>query len=384
MSNFMTEKQILLRIVARQFTEEEVRPRVLEAYGENSHKFFKELGKRCGDLGFMNLVIPEQLGGLGQPHSSFLIVQEEIAKESPALTMHLQIQTVAPLFMLAVPAAAEKWFSKVIRGDAIFAAGFTDPAGIANYGEWPDLAVLDGDEYVLNGSRNFSSTGMYYDVLLSIGMVKGDMYCFVTENGHPGIMATPAKKMGLGESFGVMSYKNVRVSKKFAADISASMVKNRVKVELDQYSVSNPLNCSAMALGCMEGVLSKTINYLKQRTNKGKPLASKTAIQDKLARMQTKVEACRALLYNTVELAEIGKYDKKLLHMCKCFIPDTAVEIARECITLYGGLGYCESTGIEHYLRDAMGLTIAENTSDMHYASIAYYMGLPGAETATI
>jgi alkylation response protein AidB-like acyl-CoA dehydrogenase len=383
MSNFLTEEQTLLRNVARQFAEEEVRPHVLEAYGKDCNKFFRELGKRCGDLGFNNMLIPKEFGGLGLPTSSFMIILEEIAKESPALTLHLQIQAQVPLYILGLPAASKKWLPKLMAGDAVMAAGFAEPSGIANYGEWPEFAVLDGDEYVLNGSRNFCFTGMYHDVMMSLGLVNGDSYCFFTEAGQPGLTVSLEKKLGLGANWAVVHYKNVRVPKKYAIDFSSMMIKNHKKVETDSYS-SLWLQVPAMSLGCAEGVLTKTIDYLKQRTNKGKPLASKSVIQDKLARMQTKIEACRALLYDTVRLEEDGRNDTKLGHMCKSFIPDTAVEIARECITLHGGLGYCEGTGIEHYMRDAIGLTIADNTSDMHYASVAYYMGLPGAERGTM
>lgn len=382
MSYFITEEQELIRNVARQFTEEEVKPRVSELYGPNSHIFMREMGKRMADLGFFNLILPESMGGLGDSMTTMLLVEEELSKECPALGLHVMLQGVCLTNFLPTPVAAEKWVPRILSGEYVVAYSMADPKGLANFSEWDDLAVLDGDEYVLNGSgRNFSTGGTFADVLLFWGMYKGDLMSFIVEVGAPGLTIHEEPKMGLGTSFGNYTLNNVRVTK----DYAGMTVENKQEKENEGADTLSVLHISSMELGAAEGVLAKTIEFLKARTIAGQVAASRQDLQVKLVKMQTKIELLRALIYDASRLRDEGRGSENpaLPHMCKAFADEVCVETARRCMQLHGGLGYCAETGIERYMRDAMGLSIGECTADMHRSTIAYFMGLPGARMGT-
>jgi len=119
--------------------------------------------------------------------------------------------------------------------------------------------------------------------------------------------------------------------------------------------------------------------YARERTNAGKPILELGAIQVKFAKMKADIEAVRSILYNAARLFDEGRQDKMLEHMVKPLATEMAVDVARNCMQTFGGSGYCVDTGIERYVRDAMGLTIGECTSDMHWSTVSKLMDMPGA-----
>ena len=131
------------------------------------------------------------------------------------------------------------------------------------------------------------------------------------------------------------------------------------------------LHMSAVALGTMEGAYEKTREYLNVRTNKMRPIIEMQVAAHKLARIKTKIEVCRSFINDVSTLIEANRPDNTLIRMVKAFVTETAVDCTRECVQLYGGLGYCEDTGIAHYMRDAMGTTVGDLTSDIQYDLIA-------------
>lgn len=379
MSYFLTEDQELIRQVARQFTEEELKPRVNEIYGPHSHEFIREMGKRMSELGFLNVVAPEQVGGLGAPLTTLLILLEEISKESAGIGLHLMLNSTYPLILFQTPVMMQKWFGKIMSGDAVICGAMGDPAGLTNYTDWNDFAVQDGDYYILNGSRNFCTGGPYSELVFVYGLCKGTMTGFAVETGTPGYVINEEKKMGLGTTFGHLSFKNVRVHKDQAASMPMIFSDGKVQ-ENPADGIISILNVCSIGLGLMEGVLAKTTEYLKQRITQGKPTASRGEVQHQLAKMEAQVECLRALIYDSARLVEEGKPNVRLQHMCKAIMSRDVVDVACQCQALHAGLGYCTDTGIERYVRDACGLAIGECTENMHWATIAHNLGLPDAK----
>lgn len=382
MSYFLTEEQEAIRDVARRFTEKEVRPRALEIYGPGGHAFIREMGRKMADLGFFRLRIPEAGGGMGASKTTLLVVLEEISKESPGLAIHAMLNGTLPNLLFAMPATGDKWFERIMSGEASIAGSGTDPRGMANFAEWSDLAVRDGDDFVLNGSKSYCSGAPYADLILVVGLYEGTMWAFPIEAGQPGFTVAEDRKMGLGTTFGALTMSDVRVQASECVEMS-SWVKNRKMVEPTGQSTGNVLEISSMALGIGEGVFDKTIDYARDRTNAGRPILTLGAIQVKLVKMKARIEAVRNMLYNAARLVDEGRDDKMLDHMVKPIATEMAVDVARDCMQIFGGSGYCFDTGIERYLRDAMGLTIGEGTSDMHWSTIATLMRMPGATTGT-
>jgi alkylation response protein AidB-like acyl-CoA dehydrogenase len=378
MSYFLTEEQEAIRDVARRFTENEVRPRALELYGPKGHEFIRHMGKRMGDLGFFRLAMPESEGGMAVPHTTVLLVYEELAKESAALAIHVLLNGGIAKVLLGLPAAKEKWFEKVMSGDASMSASGTDPRGAANYTEWSDLAAKDGDHFILNGSKNYCSGAPYADLIVVFGLYEGTMWAFPIERGTRGFTVAEDRNMGLGTAFGALTLSDVRLPVSQCLEVP-DWVKDRKLVGPTGKSAYSGLDISAMSLGMAEGVFEKTLEYARDRTNAGRPILSLGAIQVKFAKMKAQIEAVRNMLYNAVRLLDEGRIDKMLNHMVKPLATEMAVDVARDCMQVFGGSGYCFATGIERYLRDAMGLTIGEGTSDMHWATVASLMDMPGA-----
>ncbi len=312
------------------------------------------------------------------PKTTLLLVYEELAKESPALAIHLLLNGSFSQVLLAMPAAREKWFEKVMSGEAVMSASGTDPRGAANYTEWSDLATKDADHFVLNGSKSYCSGAPYADLIMVFGLYQGTMWAFPLEPGLPGFTVREDKKMGMGTAFGALTLSEVRVPVSQCLEIP-DWVKDRKLVGLTGKSTYNVLDISSMSLGIAEGVFEKTLAYARDRTNAGSPILALGAIQVKFAKMKAQIEAVRNMLYNAARLVDEGRLDAMLNHMVKPLATEMAVDVARDCMQIYGGSGYCFDTGIERYLRDAMGLTIGEGTSDMHWSTVSALMEMPGA-----
>lgn len=378
MSYFLTEEQEAIRDVARRFTEKEVKPRALEIYGPEGHEFILEMGRKMADLGFYRLPIPESAGGMSADKTTLLLVYEELSKESPALAIQAMQNGALPNLLLAMPQAREKWFEKLMAGEASISGSGTDPRGMANFGEWSDLAVRDGDDFVLNGSKNYCSGAPFADIIIVVGLYQGTMWAFPLDVGQPGFIVREDRKMGLGTTFGSLTMSDVRVPVSECLEM-ADWVKDQKMVHVSGQSNVNLLEISSMSLGIAEGAFAKTYEYLLDRTNAGIPILSLGAIQVKFAKMKAQIEAARNMLYNAAKLIDEGRQDKMLDHMVKPFVTEMAVDVARDCMQMFGGSGYCVETGIERYLRDAMGLTIGEGSSDMHWSTVSALMGMPGA-----
>lgn len=378
MSYFLTDEQEAIRDMARRFTENEVRPRALEAYGQGSHDFIRDMGRKMGELGFFRLAMPESEGGLAAPKTTVLLIYEELARESPVLALHVLLNGSFSQVLLNLPAAKAKWFEKVMSGDACLSASGTDPSGGANFSEWRDLATIEGDNFVLNGAKSYCTGAPYADLVIVFGLYQGTMWTFPVEREAPGLTVREDRQMGLGRSFGGLTLSNVRVPVSHCLDTS-DWVRNRQLAGPTGYSVYSVLDISAMALGIAEGVFEKTLAYAAERTNAGKPILALGAIQVKFAKMKAQIESVRSMLYNATRLLDDGRMDMMLNHMVKPLATEMAVDVARDCMQIYGGSGYCIETGIERYLRDAMGLTIGEGTSDMHWSTVSALMEMPGA-----
>lgn len=378
MSYFLTEEQEAIRDVVRRFTHKEVRPRALELYGTGGHEFIKEMGRKMADLGFFRIATPESEGGLGAPKTTLLLVYEELSKESPALAIHLLLNGVFSAVLLAMPAARGKWFEKVMAGEAVMSASGTDPRGSANYSAWSDMAAREGEDFVLNGAKSYCSGAPYADLIIVFGLYQGTMWAFPIEPGQPGFTVTEDRKMGMGTTFGALTLSDVRVPISHCMEL-ANWVKDYTLASPSGQSSDTVLDISAMALGLAEGVFEKALNYARDRTNAGNPILSLGAIQVKFAKMKARIEAIRNMLFNAARLIEEGRENRMLHHMVKPLATEMAVDIARDCLQIFGGSGYCFDTGIERYLRDAMGLVIGEGSNDQHWSTVSALMDMPGA-----
>lgn len=376
MSRILTPEQIELREKVRRFAQDTVEPRRLEAF-ENP-PFLMEMNRLMGQAGILRTVAPKSVGGAEMGAMGGVLVIEELARECPAIAIGAMNQMLFPLNMLSNEAATKRWFDGAVSGEINVSSASSDPVGLANYAEQPDIAKRDGDYYVLNGVRYFATQGIFADMVGVSGLVDGDMHTFWIDTATDGVIVSPMPKMGMGAPWGRFELNDVRVSSEFVTDLSR-LVKGRQLANVAGLGKASTHFISAMALGLADGVWHKTEEFLRQRTANHQPLASMQALQHKLVRMKQNIEASRSMLYDATQLVDAGQGDSVLDHLLKPFVTEMAVEVAQECVTLHGGRGYQRSEGIEIYLRDAVGCLIGESTTDMHYSTVAYLLDLPGA-----
>lgn len=373
MSRFLSEEQELMRKIAREFAQTEVRERAMEI--DRSNAFPRDLHKRCGELGFLGVLLPESAGGIDAGVTTAAVICEEIAKESTAFAISLFVSMAMPAYLLEAPTSdlAEKYLPGLVSGDKVCCGALTFPVGSTNFAEWGVFGKRDGNDWILNGTKLYVTNTNASDVIIVIGFTEDyQVGCWVLEKGTPGLEDSHIeRKMGAnGNCSGTYVFSNCRVPN------SHFFVK-----QLGGIGVGNAL-CAATALGCAEGAFEKTIEYTKVRTRAGKPLATKQVVAHRLARMHGQIEAGRSLLYDALRLADEGRPEdaKILINTSKYMLGDMAVDITLQCVQLHGGMGYCEDTGIARYMRDAVGTTIADCTPDQHVETIAALLGLPEAE----
>jgi alkylation response protein AidB-like acyl-CoA dehydrogenase len=376
-SRLLSDTHRDLRARVRAFAQRELAPRRLEA--DEGPEFLKEMNARAGALGFYRTVVPRAAGGHELGQLGGVLVVEEIAKECPSLAMSAMIQMTFPLIMLLCPEATSRWAQGAMDGTTLLCAPFSDPVGIANYPEHPEIAIRDNDEFAINCVRNYVTQGTIADVLGLAGIHDGNLWMFWIPADTPGVAVEPMRKMAVGAPWGGFTLTDVRVPASLASDLSF-VVKDREIANVDGGAASSVVNISAWSLGLATGVHEKTVEFVKTRTVRGRPLGAKSAIQHRLARQRERIEAARSMLYDAAAIRDAGEGDSVLDHLVKSFVTEMAVDVARDCQMMHGGRGYLKEAGIEIYVREALGGVIAECSTDMHYSTAAHLMGLPGAE----
>ena len=382
MSFFLDDNLELLQESAREYAETYVAPRVEEM--ERTNKFPRDLYLKAGELDFLGLIVPEKIGGSGLGLTAVGVVTEEIAKVSPAFAISYYVDSCMSSYLMESPNRVEllqKYLPGIMTGWTVLGAGITPPQGSTNLSEWPLMAVKDGDEWVLNGSKLYVTNTSQSDLVAFLGMTEErEMRCFFVETSNPGVEDSHVEtKLGLnGNCSGSYFLTDVRVKDSY------SFPKN----PLDGMGPGNAL-CACVALGCAEAVFAKTMEFIKLRTHDSEPIAKRQVVAHRMARMWGEIEKCRALIFEALGTADkvLATGDKALAAKAKALIStskystcEMAVEVTKQCIWLHGGLGVVEETGLARYFRDAQTLCIADGTPDLHCESVAHVLGIPGAE----
>lgn len=371
MSRFLTEEQKLMQNIAREFAQTEVRARAMEI--DKANEFPRDLHKRCGELGFLGVMLPEKFGGLDAGLTMAAVICEEISKESPAFGISLFVSMAAPTYFLEAPALADKYLKSVVAGDKVCSAALTFPVGSTNFTEWGVFGKKDGNDWILNGTKLYVTNTRAADIVMAIGFTEDyKVGMWILEKGHPGLQDNHVeRKMGAnGNNSGTYVFSNCKVSGS-----------QYFEKHIGGVGFGNAL-CASVALGCAQGAYAKTMDFVKVRTRAHKPLATKQVVAHHFATMYGQIESSRSLLYDATRLADEGREAeaKILINTSKAMITEMAVDVTRKCVQLHGGMGYCEDTGIARYMRDAMGTTIADCPSDLHRETIAHLLGFPEAE----
>ena len=369
-----TETQQNVKAMVRDFAEKNIRPNIME-WDEAQH-FPVELFKQLGDLCLMGVLVPEEYGGSGLGYQEYVDVIVEVARVCGSIGLSLAAHNslcTGHILAFGNEEQKQKWLPKLATAEWIGAWGLTEANTGSDALRMMTTAVEDGDDYIINGAKNWITHGKSGDIAVVMvrtgeqGSSKG-ISAIVVERGTPGFSAGKKEnKLGMRASETTeMIFDNCRVPKANVLGNVGEGFKQAMKV-LDGGRIS----IAALALGIAKGAFDAAVAYSKQRQQFGQPISSFQAISFKLADMATEIEASELLIRQAADLKNRHLPMTKESAMAKYFASEVSVKVATEAVQIFGGYGYTKDFPVEKFYRDSKLCTIGEGTSEIQKIVIA-------------
>jgi|TARA_R110000737_G_scaffold21837_3_gene40406 alkylation response protein AidB-like acyl-CoA dehydrogenase len=362
------ENQKMIAQMIRDFAEKEIRPHFME--WDESQEFPVHVFKKLGELGLMGVFIPEEYGGSGFTYFEYITVVSEIAKVCGSIGLSVAAHNslcTGHIYYHGSEEQKKKYLPKLATAEWIGAWGLTETGTGSDAGGMNTTAVLEGNEWVLNGSKNFITHGKSGDVAVVIARTgeKGDsrgMSAFIVEMGTPGFSAGKKEnKLGMRASETCeLIFDNCRIPAENLIGAKGEGFQQAMQI-LDGGRIS----IGALALGIAKGAFEASVKYAKEREQFGKPIAQFQAIGFKLADMSTKIEAAELLLNQAAFLKNNKKNLTKESAMAKMYASEIACQVANDAVQIFGGYGYTKDFPVEKFYRDAKLCTIGEGTTEI-------------------
>ncbi len=358
----------------RDFVLKELEPVAAEI--DRKGEFPWEIIRKLGAMGIMGVNYPLEYGGLGLDTVSYASAVEEISRACGSTGIIVAAHNslaIAPIFLFGTEQQKRTYLPPLARGEKIGAFGLTEPEAGSDAGATKTTAVLDGDCYVINGSKCFITNASVGEILVITARTGADpgtrgISSFILEKGMKGFsVGNKENKMGLrGSDTAELYFEDLRVPKENLLGREGEGFK-QFMVTLDGGRIS----IGAMALGIAQGAVDKSIERSKGRVQFGRPICDFQAIQWKLADMATQVEAARQLVYRAARLKDQGKKVTKESAMAKLFASEVGFMVTHQAMQIFGGRGYMEDYPLERYYRDIRLCEIGEGTSEIQRLVIA-------------
>ncbi|MDO5654534.1 MAG: acyl-CoA dehydrogenase family protein [Flavobacteriaceae bacterium] len=368
------ESQKLIMESARSFAEQHISPNVME-WDESQH-FPIELFHAMGEMGFMGVLIPEAYGGTGLSYFEYIRIIDEISQVDPSIGLSVAAHNslcTNHIYMFGNEEQRKKWLPQLASGKVIGAWGLTEHNTGSDAGSMSTTAVKDGDEWVINGAKNFITHAISGDIAVVMTRTgeKGasrNSTAFVLEKGMKGFSSGKKEnKLGMRASeTAELIMDNVRVPDSHRLGEVGDGFKQALAV-LDGGRIS----IAALSLGIAKGAFNAAKKYAQERVQFGKPIAEFQAINHKLAEMATKIHASELMTLRCAELKEKGENMTKEGAMAKFFASESCVEVATDAVQIFGGYGYTKDFPAEKYYRDSKLCTIGEGTTEIQKLVIA-------------
>jgi len=370
-----TDEQRQLRSSIREFALGEIAPHVME-WDEASH-FPVEIMPKLAAMGLLGVIFPEQYGGAGLGYIEYVIAIEELSRIDGSIGIIVAAHNSLcsnHIFKFGSEAQKQKYLVPLAQGKKIGAWSLTEPEAGSDAGGTRTTAQREGDHWLVNGAKTFTTNGHYADICVAMAVTDQSknshgISAFIVEKGTPGFK--PGKKenkLGLRASdTSEMILSDCRVPQENLLGPEGEGFIGSLKI-LDGGRIS----IAALALGMAQGALDAAVNYAKQRKQFGQAISEFQAIQFKLADMATDVEAARLLVYQAAWLAdqESARFTRES-SMAKLFASEVAVRVANECVQIHGGYGFIKDYPAEKFYRDVKLCTIGEGTSEIQKLVIA-------------
>ena len=373
----LTEEHLMIRDLAKDFTENELKPGVIER--DETQVFPKHLLNRMGELGLFGMMVDAKYGGSGMDTISYVLALEEIAKWDASAAVILSVNNSLVCWGLekfGSEEQKEKYLTPLASGQSVGAFCLSEPEAGSDATQQKTTAIDQGDHYILTGTKNWITNGQISDYYLVMAQTDREkrhkgINCLIVEKGMEGFEIGPKEnKLGIrGSDTHSLNFNEVKVPKA-----------NRIGEDgFGFYFAMNTLNggrigIAAQALGIAAGSLEVATAYAKIRKSFGTEIINHQAIQFKLADMDTEVEAARWLTYKAAVEKDQGKDYAKSAAMAKLYASKTAMFCANEAIQIHGGNGYVKDYHVERMLRDAKITEIYEGTSEIQRMLIARYL----------
>ncbi len=373
----LTPEQRMWRDIVHDFAAREVRPKARE-YGEREELIWPALEKGGQQLGLLGMTVPEAYGGSELDAVSMTIAIEELgwADGGTALTVAAHNSLgLAPIVMFGTEEQKQRFLPRVTAGERgrLAALALTEPGAGSDLKGIQTRAELDGDEWVINGSKMWITNAGDADYIVTLVRTAPErssksLSMIIVPTDTPGLhIGPPEKKMGLWTSHShAITYENVRVPKEnLLGELGRGL--HQTLAVLD----GGRVGIGALALGIAQGAFEEAVRYAKERQTFGKPLAEHQAIQFMLADMATEIHAARLMVYHAAWLKEQGRPYTHAAAMAKLFATEMAERVCRNAIQIHGGYGYSREYPVERMYRDTRLMTIGEGTSEVQRMVIA-------------
>jgi alkylation response protein AidB-like acyl-CoA dehydrogenase len=372
--NFYSEEHELVRNTARKFAEKHLKPGVIER--DENAEFPSEQVKMMGELGFMGVMVPERWNGAGMDTISYTLIIEELSRvdASAGVIVSVNNSLVCQIFVnYGNDWQKETYLTKLASGEQLGAFSLSEPQSGSDASNMHTIAEKSGQYYVLNGVKNWVTSGINSDVVIVMALTDKSA-------GYNGISAFIVPKDLDGFSVGKKEDKlGIRGSDtcELYFDNCHVPIENLIDKEGQGFRIAlttldgGRIGIAAQALGIAQAALDKSVQYAKERKQFGKTIGSFGALQEKIALMGTNVEASRLLIQKAAILKDAHKPYTKAAAMAKSFASQTAMDAAIDCVQIFGGYGYMQEYGVERLMRDAKITQIYEGTTEIQQMVIA-------------
>jgi len=374
MDFLLNEEQEMLRKTVRNFAEKEIAPKAGPM--DEAEEYDWSLWDTMAEMGLTGVPFPEEYGGAGMDNLSYAITVEELSRVCGSSGVLVSAHTSLacwPIYNFGTEEQKQKYLVPLASGEKIGALGLTEPAAGTDAGSCKTTAVLDGDEYVLNGTKIFitnGEVGSTYVVIAQMDKSKGSkgLTAFIVEKGTPGFtFGKKEHKMGIRASKTYeLVFENCRIPKE-----------NLLGKEGEGFKVAlmtldgGRIGIASQALGIAQGAFDEAVKYSKMREQFGAPLSSFQGLQWMMADMATRIEAARLLVYRAAFLKDQHVPYSKESAMCKLYAAETAMYVTTKAVQIHGGYGYTREYPVERMMRDAKITEIYEGTSEVQRIVIA-------------
>ncbi len=364
----LSEEHEMIRNMVRDFAKKEVAPTA--ALRDEEERFDMELFHKMAEIGLTGIPWPEEYGGIGSDYLAYVIAVEELSRVCASTGVTLSAHTSLagwPVYKFGTEEQKQKYLRPMAEGTKIGAYGLTEPSSGSDAGAMRTTAKIDGDDYVLNGSKIFITNGGIADIYIVFAVTDSsgkhpETSAFIVEKDYTGFtVGKKEKKLGIRSSPTTeIIFEDCRVPK----ENLLGGVGDGFKIAMQTLDGGRN-GIAAQAVGIAQGALDASIEYAKERQQFGKPIAANQGIGFKLADMATATEASRLLTYQAAWLESNDLSYGKASAMAKLMAGDTAMQVTTDAVQVFGGYGYTKDYPVERYMRDAKITQIYEGTQEI-------------------